>query len=162
MTSQVGWDDIESELWRLGGTKMRPGDIVRWRRMINSYAIGLRQKYDVDHWLPEVKTKRVTAAEADYPEGLRLACQKCGFEGDAAEHFYRKPSYTANYGFDHRCKACANLSRDDTATPKGGYLCRGCVTRKPLKEFPALKQRYPSKMVKCTACCDKANEALVS
>lgn len=154
MTSQVGWDDIESELWRLGGAKMRPGDIVRWRRMINSYAIGLRQKYDVDHWLPEVKNTRTPAADADFPEGLRLTCEKCGFEGEAVTDFYRRPSYTTNHGFDRKCKACINLSRGDVAAPKGGYLCRNCKRRRPLKEFPALKQRYPSKMVKCLECTE--------
>jgi len=162
VTSQVGWDDIEAELWKLGGQRIRPADIIRWRRLINAYAIGVvRDKYQVEQWLPEVKMRRSLAADTDFPEGLTLTCENCGLIGEAVQDFYRRPSYTTNHGFDRKCKGCINVARGDVAAPKGGYLCRGCKRRKPLKEFPAVKQRYPSKMVKCTAC-DEDAEVLAS
>lgn len=148
MTSAISREDVESELWRLGGRGASLAVITRLLRLIDSYAISTARKYTDIGFIDAPPVDPYSyLLPGQFDRAAKVGrCITCKQPRKLTE--FRR-DHTSAIGYRTRCEHCKpKTPRKDNI----GYLCRLCSERRPLSDFPQQKQDSPSLMIPCIKC----------
>lgn len=141
MTSAISREDVEQQIWLLlGNHRVEAWKVERLLRLVDKYAVTAARNFTVN-------------PDDLVPPEIKLDCMICGHNLPA--NMFRKKAGTQR-GYERRCKICRPGSKGKL------YLCRQCNRRKPLREFPEMKQEQPSLAVGCNVCEKEAPESIAS